>query len=313
MATTTLPPESPETQQQYAAQILLSAALIQALRQLWGATLPLGSDAGRVRFREGVHALVEQFSGAASSIATDYYRARRRDAGITTTLPPRVLQPVPAPPRSLVDAGLDWAMREAQKHETRLADELAALEEQMQTRLEAAMQKALTDVSRDQVVAAVQNDDMAIGFRRVPRPGACAFCIIQAIRSTTRTGLAKDFKRYAPGTMGGEKHYGVYKSRGTAGEDGDFLFDGPGTAKFHNNCHCVVEPVFSPAEALPDWLADMERLYDDTEGGLNDFRRTIAAIRRGEEPQPPPSPAIVAPNPQVDQINALLDLLSQAA
>lgn len=316
MATTQLPPESPETQQQYAAQLLLTAALIQALRQLWGVTLPLDSSRGRERFREGAVTLIQHFSGAASAVAMDYYRSVRLAAGVTDALPPS-LELVPAPPHSLVDASLDWALRDVERDMARDLAEIEArfLEEDRQwlARFEASAQKALTDTGRAQVIAAVEGDEKALGFRRVPRPGACYFCIVLAFRSTTRTGLAKDFKKYAPGTMGGETHYGVYKSRGTAGGFANVSFEGEGTAKFHNNCHCVIEPVFSPVEALPDWLADMERLYDDTEGGLAEFRKALAARRRGVEPEPPPMPAVVAVAPNREAIAALLDLLPRVA
>jgi hypothetical protein len=65
-------------------------------------------------------------------------------------------------------------------------------------------------------------------------------------------------------------------------------------------------------------LADLEHLYnnfdEDKYGkGLPGFRRALAAHRGGHETSPPPMPAVVAPNPQGDQINALLDLLSQVA
>jgi hypothetical protein len=317
VATTQLPPESDATQQQYAAQLLLTAALIQALRQLWGATLPLDSSQGRERFRGGAFALIQHFSGAASSVAMDFYRASRLAAGVTDALPPHLSELVPTPPRSLVDASLEWALRDAERDMARDLAEIEArfLEEDRQwlARFEASAQKAVTDTGRAQVIAAVEGDEKALGFRRVPRPGACYFCIVLALRSTTRTGLAKDFKKYAPGTMGGERHYGVYKSRGTAGGFANVSFEGEGTAKFHNNCHCVIEPVFSPVESLPDWLTDVERLYDETEGGLAEFRRAVAARRRGEDPEPPPLPAVLAAAPNREAIAALLDLLPQVA
>lgn len=311
--------DNPSTQQQYAAQLAVTAALVQSLRALWAAIRPTSSPQAMVRYREGVFVLVSQWAQVAGDIATDYYR----DARLTADIPgPVKVPPVPELPRSLVDAGLDWALptpdqlleqAEARADEMLNSPEMQAQIEAMQAKVDAAMQKAVTDMARDQVTSAVEADDRALGYRRVPRPGACYFCVIQAIRSTTRKGISKDFKKYGPGSLGGEKHYGVYKSRGSAGASVNDKFTGDGEAKFHNNCHCVIEPVFAPATSLPDWLADMERLYDETPGGLNEFRKALKALREGEEPEPPALPAIAAANPPSEQIAALLDLLSQAA
>jgi hypothetical protein len=314
--------DSPAVQQQYLAQLALTAALVQAVRGLWSSTNPLASPEALSRLRRGVLALVQQLSGVGSSIALDYYQAIRLEAGVTAPLPTGALTPASLPPASKVDAGIEWAMRAAEKQAQALAADMAAqaaeIEAAMQTRMDAAVQKALMDTTRQQVWDAVAGDEQAIGFRRVPRPGACYFCVVQAIRSTTRQGLARDFKKYGPGTMGAERHYGIYKSRLSAGEAINDLFEGDREAKFHNNCHCVIEPVFSPADSLPDRLAELEHLYDtydeDEFGkGLPGFRRALAAHRGGHETSPPPAPTIVAPNPQGDQINALLDLLSQVA
>lgn len=315
MATTQLPPESPETQQQYAAQLAITEALIEALRQLWAITLPLDSQLGADRFQLGTQVLVQQSSGIAIATATDYYRTLRLDAGIQTTLPPRIVQPVEPAPISQIDAGLEDLMRQVEAEAERMAAELdkqVEAEHAEMLRVEAAMQKAAADAARRQLLAMVEGDEKALGFRRVPRPGACAFCIIQAIRSTTRKGFGVDFKKYVPNSFGGDRHYGVYKSRATAGANANKWFTGDGEAKFHNNCHCVIEPVFSPVEKLPDWLSDMEQLYDDTEGGINEFRRALKALRRGEEPEPPPIPALVTPKAD-PRITALLDLLTQQA
>jgi hypothetical protein len=304
--------ENPTVQQQYAAQLALTGVAVAALRALWAATLPLSSPEGLARFREGVAAMVGQLSPAAASIATDYYLAARMEAGVPGTAKVPL---VSSPPRSQIDAGLDWAMRAVEAQADALMAEMEAqaaeLETKIQARAEAAVQKMLADIAREQVVAAVDGDDKALGFRRVPRPDACAFCIIQAIRSTSRKGLAKDFKKYAPGSMTGEKHYGIYKSRASAGASVNDKFTGGGEAKFHNNCHCVIEPVFSTVNQLPVWLHDLEVLYDDTEGGLNEFRRALKALRRGETPDPPEVPVRLPTTPP-QGIELLLDRLAEA-
>jgi len=264
--------ENPTVQRHYLAQLALSVALTRALQQLWASNAPTAGAQGFRSFRAGLQAVVAQFSLAAASQSRDYYLNVRQDAGVPGV--PRVPQIAP-PPSSLIDAGLEWAMR-AQE----FTDDVEA---RILARVEAAMQKAVMDVSREQVVAAVAGDDRALGFRRVPRADACAFCLTLAMRRSTR-GETDD------------QHLGVYKTRASAGQiPPDALGD---TNRYHNNCHCSVQPVFGIGDLdLPDWMPAMQRLYEqataDSKSGdrLNDFRRTLAAIRRGEEPPSPLAPA----------------------
>lgn len=287
--------ENTAVQRHYLSQLALSAALTEALRRLFASTVPLSSQGGLRAFRAGLLAVVEQFSQAAASMARDYYLDLRREAGLPGV--PRLPQ-VPPPPVSLVDAGLDYALRSQQ-----YADDVEA---RVLARVEAAMQKAVMDTSRGQVVAAVAGDDRALGFRRVPREDACAWCLTLAMRRSTRGET-------------GDQHLGVYKTRASAGQTLS-----PNTLgevnRYHDNCHCGVQPVFAVGDlALPPWMADMQRLYEqataDSRSGnrLNDFRRALAALRRGEEP---PSPLAPTSTPVVAldaRLAALADLLADLA
>lgn len=309
--------DSPATQQQYAAQLAVSASLFATLRALWPAVAPLSSAAAMSRYRTGAALLVSQFAAASSSIASDYYLGARTEAGVSGAVS---VQPIAAPPRAKIDASLDWALNAAEEQmrsllaevEQEAADaERQLLAEETQKRVEAAAQKIVTDAARDQVVAAVEGDGKALGYRRVPRPDACAWCLVLAFRTSTRKGLAKDFTKYGPGKLGGDRHYGVYKSRSSAGQitpnaKGD-------TNRFHDHCHCVVEPVFDVVNQLPVWLHDAEALYNASDD-FNAFRRLIRS-GRGEHPEPPSVPmAPITPSPQVvAQVTALLDQLEQLA
>lgn len=303
--------EATATQQQYLAQVAITAALVATLRNLGQSAAP-SSDA----FRAGLHAITEQFAEASASVARDYYQEARRAGGVTA---PIRIAPVQMPPASLVDADLAWALR-AQE------DAKASV----QSRIEASIQKAVADTGRQQVIEAVAGDELALGFRRVPRPDACSFCILMATRSTTREGLAANLRSGSNNndrgiTYAGPEHFGVYKSRSLASGTAFIReFAGDGTAKFHNNCHCVVEPVFSPVEKLAPWLEDMRRLYadtekrDDTDTSLNAFRRAVYAKRNGSTPSAPIAPAAALPatSPQADTaalLARLADAMSPAA
>lgn len=292
------PPVSnnPTTQRQYLAGLALTAALTQALRGLWSATTPQSSERAMVAFRSGVLALVEQFSAAARSVAVDYYADMRRDADVPGTTQPTEL--VPLPPQSLVDAGLDWALR--------AEVETDAIEAAILARLDASMQKAMQDVGRDQIVASVEGDDRALGFRRVARPGACYWCLTLAMRRSTRGET-------------GDQHLGVYKTRLSAGQI--LAPNALGEAnRYHDNCHCTVEPIFAVGDqSVPSWMADMQRLYETSTAHsrkgdrLNDFRRALAALRRGGGPSVPTPPAIGPVVANDERLRLLGDLLADFA
>ncbi len=258
MATQTVS-ENQEVESHYATQAALSAALLAALRRLWPAIEPLSDSASMEFYRDGVAGLVERFAQASISLSADYFEDMRAQAGISTAFRTPIVDP---PPRSLVDAGLDWA----QSAKTQMDDYAA----QFQARVEAATQKAVADAGRSQVIAAVEGDDLALGFARVAKPDACAFCLTLAIRRTRP-------KEGAPARPG------VYKSRETAGQ---LPPNEVGAInRYHDNCNCVVVPVFSMDYELEPHLAEAERFYADatanSESGqlLNDFRRALATQR----------------------------------
>jgi len=286
---TTQVSENPEVQGQYTTQVALTAALAAALRRLWPQVDPLSGATALNGYKDGVAALVEQFSQASISLAADYYDAARDAAGVTGSFSVPIID---TPPRSLIDAGVDWAMR--------AQSEMDATEAAIMARVDRAMQKAIADAARDEVVAAVEGDDQALGFVRVARPDACYFCMAQAMRRK-RDGRP-----------------GVYKSRSTAGQ---IPRDDKGnTNRYHNNCHCVVEPVFSADYQLVPHVAAAEDLYYEATlhskrgESLNDFRRALEAVRAGKPI--PVLPSKVQPiNPQspADAIRDLFDRLNRAS
>lgn len=306
MATPTVS-DAPATQRQYVTQLALSAAAGQALRTLWTSISPVSSEAAWRTFSAATRALMPQYGQVAASTALDNYRLARRDAGITTvpTLPR--ITPMPA---SKIDAGLDWARRAYPDLDAELDAKRAEIESRIRGRAEAAMQKALLDEARETTIAAVVGDDKALGYRRVPRPGACAWCLALAVRKTSRRGLAKDFTRYGtPGVMGGEEHWGVYKSRAAAGQT---PIGSTQVNRFHRGCHCVVEAIFSTDFVVPHWLQDDARLYAEAED-FNDFRRQIEARRHddaSDDATPAdPAPLIPAPAANPEQLAAIAGLL----
>ncbi|WP_207009742.1 hypothetical protein [Nocardioides aromaticivorans] len=286
------------------------------MRTLWASTTPLSSEGAWERFAAAVRAVVPQFGQAASVVALDNYRAARIQAGVTTT--PRLprIEPIPA---SKIDAGLSWARRAIEDINASQAVELAAIEDSIRGRVEAAIQKTVLDEARETTIAAVEGDERALGYRRVPRPDACAWCLALATRKSTRKGLAvdqvsssgraKSLRGRRVAAHGGAEHWGVYKSRAAAGQT---PVGSDEVNRFHRNCHCVVEPIFSVDFVVPEWLQEVDDLYQSTDD-FNHFRRVIEARRRGVDSPVDPTPVLPAPAVQEAQVAAIADLLSRLA
>ena len=303
--------EAPEVEEHYITQAAITLALLQAMRELWPRvpTLDLMEQ-----YREVIAFLIPDFQQASIASAFDHYVDMRAAAGVTDSHRPMVIAEwSPARVDAYIKASMADTLAEIEREqavqarafERELDDLVAAAElerqaellEQLREEMEGVAQQLVQDSGRDQTVAAVEGDEKALGFVRVASPDACAWCLTLAIRKTR----AKEGK---------PERYGVYKSRATAGQippndKGD-------TNRYHPNCNCQVMPVFANDYALSSALADIEQLYSDaTENSkpresLNDFRRALAAKRRGEEPERQ-EPAIAGPeSSQADQLAALL-------
>lgn len=299
MATPPRVSENTTTQRNYLAQLTIAAAASQAIRELWAQIAPLSSETAFGAFRASAHAVVNQYAPAAASEARNAYRTARRDAGVTSV--PR-MPAITLPEPAKVDKELDWI--ESQMRD--MAGRIAEIEAQLLAESTEAFEKVVADEAREYTVAAVVGDERALGFRRVARPDACAWCLALAIRKTSRRGLAKDFKRYGmPGALGGDEHWGVYKSRVSAGQ----LPPGSDEInRFHFNCHCTVEPIFDASFVPPQHILDADALYADADD-FNDFRRRLRAQRNGDELQDP-APVLPLPSMRPEQTAGMANLLA---
>lgn len=310
--------ENPQTEQHYLAQVALSVALIEALRNLWP-SVDIATAAGRT----AVALLTERFMEASVSLSRDFYEATRDRAGITD---PYVTPTVDLPPADALEGSLEELVREFEAEgerkkaewEARMADldeevlaaervrrqaEIDAEADRVLRAAEARMTAFVDGSGRDELLMAVEGDDEAIGFRRVPRPGACYFC------------LALSFRRSKSG------HIGVYKSRRTAGqlppnETGE-------VNRYHTNCKCVVVPVFSTTETfIEPHTLEAEELYKEareksrrTGMALQDFRNALYALRKGDAPRFDKfedSPIATPAETGADQLASLQNILAAA-
>lgn len=92
------------------------------------------------------------------------------------------------------------------------------------------------DGGRQTVVLTVDDDRQALGWMRVTRPGACAFCAMLASRGP------------------------VYKTSRSAGDD---------TNRFHDHCLCDIEPVYSRATTWPESSRNAHDLWASSTASLS--------------------------------------------
>lgn len=222
-------------------------------------------DPGRLQatvppWMDAVTEVVARYSQTSATLAADFYDGEREAAGVPGTFTVPLADP---PPDEQVDASLRWATKDLWPRDD---DATVAQMEPLDARLEAAMakadaaaQKLVADGGRETLRQAVKQDRQAVGYARAAALGACAFCRLMASRGM------------------------VYKTAGTAGQDANERFSGDASvAKFHNDCHCAIIPVFRGQRfQLSPHAAEWDRLYREYAQGhpgdqLRLFRRAIA-------------------------------------
>jgi hypothetical protein len=104
----------------------------------------------------------------------------------------------------------------------------------------AAAERLALDGGRSTIEANILADGAALGYYRAPSGNACPFCLMIASR-----GL-------------------LFPSDDAAGFEA------------HDNCHCEPEPVYSTDAALPPGVESARQRWDDTPGGLAEFRESLA-------------------------------------
>lgn len=226
-----------------AAQIGLTAVIGTDLTQAL-ARIDTSDVAGSMpEFFALVKALVNRYGQASATLAARYYIARRTAAG----LPAIHVKPASLPPLPQVNATLGWATTPLRE-----TGDLATTE----SNVKGAVDRLVLDVGRRTLTDAVQSDRKARGWARITEPTACSFCRLLATRGA------------------------VYKSEDTAGRGANEKFVGEGEFKFHNHCHCTIEPVFGVYEMTAQARDDLA-LYKDAARGLsnnaarNAFRQAV--------------------------------------
>lgn len=126
----------------------------------------------------------------------------------------------------------------------------------------AAAQRHALNGGRDLVADAIRNDRTALGYIRIPNPGACAFCLLLASR-----GVFYKSERAAT----------VRARRSRTGKRAEDRADN----EYHDDCRCQPRAVYSRDEELPEPNRRAAQLWKDSTAGLggkyarNAFRHAV--------------------------------------
>lgn len=239
------------------AQRGLSRLLLRDIGRLWRLFSPT-RPAAFPDWLEAAAEVVAQHGEGSASLAAEFYEAQRTDAGVRGSF----TVPLADTSSDQAEASLRWAThdvwpQDAENEEQRkpLATRLVVAER----RVEAVTQKLVADQGRETMRRAVRSDREAVGFARAAALAACSFCALMASRGM------------------------VYKTAGAAGRDANDRFSGDASvAKFHNDCHCAIIPVYRGQRfELSPHAAEWDRIYQEFAQGhsgdqLRLFRRALA-------------------------------------
>jgi hypothetical protein len=174
--------------------------------------------------------VVPAYYDAAGLLAAYWYDELRDETRPTSAYVPEVIG----------DAATDWIEREVAKS---LVDVEADFERELERLLAEAAALAEKEVARgfrDTIQGNARQDDDAVGWSRIARPGACKFCVMLADKGA------------------------VYRSESTA------------TFAAHANCHCAARPEFRNGEHGPEasavqYLASQKRRTEADRKKLRDY------------------------------------------
>ncbi|MFF5642943.1 VG15 protein [[Kitasatospora] papulosa] len=238
------------------AQRGLSRLLLRDVGRLWRLFSP-ARPASFPDWLEAANEVVARYGDMSASLAAEFYDAQRADADARDTFRVPLAD---SPPADQIESSLRWATHDVWPQDSEAGREpLPARLAVAERRTEAATQKLVADQGREAIRQAVRQDRQAVGYARAAALGACSFCKLMASRGM------------------------VYKSAGTAGRDANDKFSGDASvAKFHDDCHCGIIPVFRGQRfELSAHAQEWDRLYREYAAPfpgdqLRRFRRAIA-------------------------------------
>jgi hypothetical protein len=210
----------------------------------------LTDPAGFERWVAAVLDIITLGGRTAAAMSVQAHLAGREAAGLQSRYTPQATGFVPT---EQALASLQWAAGVLG---------VPGAEATPRSRAEGIVNRYVLQPARETTIVAATEDPVATRLARVPRPGACAFCLMLATRGA------------------------VYHDEQSAGRAANTRFVGEGEHKFHDHCHCTTRVVWEGEEYEPPaHVREAEDLYVAVTSGvegpakLAEFRRAISDRR----------------------------------
>ena len=248
-----------------AAGVLVVNDAVREALELWELIDPLPLVSGSRRSRaaaayrvvDQLAALVERSRRAAVETAeTGYNELRAAVLGdvVPFQLPAVELEVTKSMRRALMLTSVGRL-----RHLASLGKPLAQAHRDAFPQLAGVITKQTADAAREAVTQATRDDSHAVGFARVTRPKACAFCLMLASR-----GAVYHSAKSASVVTGGARG----RTRGTQAKDDTY----------HDGCRCFAVPVFDGEQGLPELNRKMSEAWANSTVGLGG-KEALAAFR----------------------------------
>lgn len=174
--------------------------------------------------------VVPAYYDAAGLLAVSWYDELRDESRPSSVYVPEVIG----------DSATDWIEREVAAIQVDLEADFDRELERILAEAAALAEKEVARGFRDTVQGNTRQDDDAIGWSRIARPGACKFCVMLAGKGA------------------------VYRSESTANFGA------------HTNCHCAARPEFrngqhGPEASAAQYLASQKRRSEADRKKLRDY------------------------------------------
>lgn len=229
-------------------QLAIRARLLRDVAALWPMLDGKRLDETFPGWMRAMSLLVRNYHGQSAAAASAAYREARAQATLSPA-PRSLIKLAPAPSeewmaRAFGFSGPGMLQRDTVRPNTALSTTLGTASRIVRTGAD------------DTISATVEKDPVALGWYFHTDGDPCFWCALIASRGT------------------------VFK--GDSFEASNRKFIGDGTAKIHNNCACVLAPVFSKSQVLPDINREARQVYENRGEGdaLNAFRRAWEARKK---------------------------------
>ncbi|MEU5259014.1 hypothetical protein [Amycolatopsis sp. NPDC021455] len=240
-------------------QLAMQALFLDELLRYWPLLDPLRLDRTAAGWVDAVLALIAGYRTQSAVISLDYYqRFRAAEIGPRTLDQPAILRSIPAN-EDTIRASLIATGPAKIKHDTRIGRTPEQAQQAAVTAVTGAATRHVQNGGRDALIAAGDTENRHIKWFRVTAANPCAFCAMLASRGPVYLSRAS----------------ALYATAGAPSRQ-------PGE-KYHDNCHCTVEPQLSRTAEWPGRGREFQRLWKTIQNepdALNAFRRAYEGSRR---------------------------------